>query len=261
MSEILVYFWKAIQLQSRLKWMLRVRIYIIARSLILLSLNIRDKEMSSPVYFKSVIDLSRVPMDDRLFPDNSTLKLRNFADEIVRSNLAVAKGLGEQKGATIALFNWRLSKVIILSATARISLLRERLKGDNRNRPPNTEEGLDCRCTLCGQHYSSTVSTSPNRRFCRLPFLFRSLTQAQLLLDTSHSRLSRILQSTFCILAVYTRDYSEFQTRDLFIIFCPRSLLLPIFFSLFRTASFFPDNLPDWKKDYISILTIINDKC
>lgn len=181
--------------------MLRARTCIIARSLILLSLNIRDKEMSSPVYFKSVIDLSRVPMDDRLFPDNSTLKLRNFADEIVRSSL-VAKGLGEQKGATIALFNWRLSKVIILSATARISLLRERLKGDNRNRP-NTEEGLDCRCTLCGQHYSSTVSTSPNRRFCRrtypipLPLSYTSPTTPRYLalappshsaIDVLHSR-------------------------------------------------------------------------
>lgn len=121
---------------------------------------------------------------------------------------AVAKGPGEQKGATIALFNWRLSKVIILSATARISLLRERLKGDRtetgrRMRRKGWIAGVRCVVSitraLSAPPLIAVFVAAPTT--IPLPFSHK---------PDYYSSIPRTLQSTFCILAVYTHDYSEF---------------------------------------------------
>jgi len=121
-----------------------------------------------PYHFKLVINPSR---HDRLFPTNSTLKFCNFADEIRRSNRRSRKDLG-QKGASIALFHWRLSKIIILSVEARISLIPWDggvVRGWSKPAEYRRKGWIaGVRCGMWSALLAqSTVSTSPNRRFCR----------------------------------------------------------------------------------------------
>lgn len=191
-------------------------------------------------------------MADRLFPDDSTLKFRNFRwwDCKVEPPPWRKGSRRAKRSPTIALFNWRLSKVIILStATARISLLRERLKGDNRNRDRRVRrKGLDCRYTLCGQHYSLRALSAPTliAVFVAAPTIPLPFPYTQ-----AYSSIPRILQSTFCILAVYTLEYSDSNPAflaALFIISCPRfnlplslSLSLPLSLITSFSTFFFPD--------------------
>lgn len=140
----------------------------------------------------------------------------------MRSNLAVAKRARgrEQKGVPrIALFNWCRRSLFYRWRRHGYLYSRERLKGDNRNRQPNAagERVVDCRCMYVvwsALLAPSTVSTSPNRRFCRRTHHFSSvplhtLTDPTTLFDTSrfpslipcnrHSAFSLFILSTILI--------------------------------------------------------------
>lgn len=115
-----------------------------------------------------------------------------------------------QKGATIALFNWSLSKVIILSTAAWISPL-PRSRGQAGIVECECEEGLGCRCTLrwCGQHYSPRALSAPPliavfvaAPTISLPFSYTSTTLRYLVSRSSTSVFTRCLRSQ--LLAVST---------------------------------------------------------
>lgn len=80
------------------------------------------------------------------------------------------RAAGQKGAAAIALFNRRLSKVIILSAAARISLYSAKgtrgersERGDSSRNWPNVEEGfgLQVYAAVCGQHYSPRALSAP----------------------------------------------------------------------------------------------------
>lgn len=87
--------------------------------------------------------------------------------------IAAAERVRDKKGATIALFHWRLSKIIILSAAVRISLIPWAgggLSGE-RSKPAECRRKGWIAGVRCGVWSAllalSTVSTPTNRRFCR----------------------------------------------------------------------------------------------
>lgn len=178
---------------------------------------------------------------DRLFPTNSTLKFCNFADEIGRSNRHGGKGPG-QKGATIALFHRCLSKIIILSAAVRISLIpwTGGWSGSGRNRPECRRKGwiAGVRCGVWSALLAlSTVSTSTNRRFCRRTYHFSSV-----LLHNLDSLLSRhVSRST--PLDVYARDRLIVSPASLLFIIVAYTLI-PLS-PLSRLAFYLTDNSID----------------
>lgn len=130
--------------------------------------------------------------------------MRGLGDRIAGSG---GKGPG-QKGATIALFHWRLSKIIILSAVARISLIPWEPGGRARTAECQRKGWIaGVRCGVWSALLApSTVSTSPNRRFCRRTYHFSSVPLTQARLFATSTSASRSTPFVVYARGVYTRN-------------------------------------------------------
>lgn len=121
---------------------------------------------------------------------SSVISLMRFGDRI-----AAAERVRDKKGPRLLYFTGALSKIIILSEAVRISLIPWTGEVERGWSKP-----AECRRKgwIAGVHCGvwsallalSTVSTSANRRFCRLPFLFRPLTQARLFATSTRLSLN-----------------------------------------------------------------------